>query len=242
MPQGSASTPKVDGFRMKVKLRGKFSEVASALRSISFLKLAKEKEGVEVAYVESRSIDKTPYLFSMLRFRKNEIEAIYTVPDNTSPTKRKLDVLRYLLNMLTLVEPYYEIDNKVVYQLVEETMRQLEDYTTGDYKKLYRDYDMLKQEVENLRRNAFIYKGQIKSLTKENYELKNESDELKVRFEKLHGGISDSVLMARIQEWIIDHNGTINILDFSKHNRVPEARVEDSLNKLVQQGYIEQVQ
>ncbi len=235
-------SPKVDGFRMKVKLEGKFSDVARALNSISFLKIAKEKEGVNVAYVESRSIDKTPYLFSMMKFKKNQIEVVYTVPNNVSPTKRKLDVMRYLLNMITLVEPYYEIDNKVVYQLVEETMRQLEDYTTGDYKTLYKQYDQLKREVENLRRSTHIYKGQVKSLSKENYELKNESDELKVRFEKLHGGISDSVLSSRVQEWVIDHNGNINIVDFARHNRVPEARVEDVLNDLVRQGYLEQVQ
>lgn len=242
MAEKAPLAPKVDGFRMKVKLKGKFASVAASLDSVSFLKIAQEKEGVYAAYVESRSIDKTPYLFSLMKFKKAEIEAIYTVPPNASPTKRKLDVLRYLLNMLTLVEPHYSIDNKVVYQLIEETMMQLEEYTTGDYKKLYREYDMLKREVENLRRSSRIYKTQVKSLTKENYELKNENDELKVRFEKLHGGVSDSVLMSKIQEWIAEHSGSINIVEFARHNRVPEARVEDALNNLVRQGYLEQIQ
>jgi len=235
-------TPKVDGFRMKVKLKGKVSEVARALSSISFLKISQGREGVSAAYVESRSIDKTPYLFSLMKFKKDEIEVIYTVPSNSTPTKRKLDVLRYLLNMITLVEPYYNIDIKVIYQLIEETMRQLEEYTTGDYKTLYKDYDQIKREVENLRRSSRIYKGQVKGLTKENYELKNENDELKIRFEKLHGGISDSVLTSRIQEWITDHRGNINVVEFAKYNRVPETRVEDLLNLLVRQGYLEQVQ
>lgn len=242
MPEEILPSPKVDGFRMKVKLKGKTSDVAKALNAISFLKIAQEKEQVNVAYVESRSIDKTPYLFSLMRFKKNEVEVVYTVPGNASPTKRKLDVLRYLLNMITLVEPYYEIDNKLLYQLIEETMRQLEEYTTGDYKTLYRDYDRLKTEVENLRRSSLIYKGQVKSLSKENYELKNENDELKVTFEKLHGGISDNVLTTRVQEWIMDHNGSINIVQFARHNKVPEARVEDILNRLVRQGYLEQAQ
>jgi len=234
--------PKVDGFRMKVKLTGKFSDVATALSSISFLKIAQGKDGVSAAYVESRSIDKTPYLFSLMKFKKDEIEVIFTVPSNSTPTKRKLDVLRYLLNMITLVEPYYEIDSKVIYQLIEETMRQLEEYTTGDYKTLYKDFDQIKREVETLRRAARIYKNQVKGLTKENYELKNESDELKIRFEKLHGGISDAVLTSRIQDWISDHRGSINVVEFARHNRVPETRVEDLLNLLVRQGNLEQVQ
>jgi len=136
---------------MKVNLKGKVSDVAKALSSISFLKISQGRDGVSAAYVESRSIDKTPYLFSLMKFKKDEIEVIYTVPSNSTPTKRKLDVLRYLLNMITLVEPYYNIDIKVIYQLIEETMRQLEEYTTGDYKTLYKDYDQIKREVENLR-------------------------------------------------------------------------------------------
>ncbi len=240
--EGTSLTPKVDGFRMKVKLTGKTSDVAKALSSISFLKISQGRDVVSAAYVESRSIDKTPYLFSLMKFKKDEIEVIYTVPNTATPTKRKLDVLRYLLNMITLVEPYYKIDIKVIYQLIEETMRQLEAYTTGDYKTLYKDYDHIKREVENLRRAIRIYKGQVKGLTKENYELKNENDELKIRFEKLHGGISDSVLTSRIQEWISDHHGNINVVEFAKYNRVPETRVEDLLNLLVRQGYLEQIQ
>ena len=242
MVEGTPTSPRVDGFRMKVKLKGKFSDVAGALSSISFLKIAQGRDAVSAAYVESRSIDKTPYLFSLMKFKKDEIEVIYTVPSNFTPTKRKLDVLRYLLNMITLVEPYYAIDSKVIYQLIEETMRQLEEYTTGDYKTLYKDYDQIKGEVENLRRASRIYKSQVKGLTKENYELKNENDELKIRFEKLHGGISDTVLTSRIQEWIADHRGTINVVEFARHNRVPETRVEDLLNLLVRQGNLEQVQ
>ncbi|MEM4272476.1 MAG: hypothetical protein QXH30_02705 [Candidatus Bilamarchaeaceae archaeon] len=242
MPEEALSPPKIDGFRMKVKLKGSFAEVAKALRSVSFLKVAQEKEGVSIAYVESRSIDKTPYLFSIIKFRKHEIEVIYSIPLTIAPTKRKLDVVRYLLNILTIVEPQYEIDNKVVYQLMEETMRQLDDYASADYKKLYKDYDDLKQEVENLRRSSLLYKAQIKSLTKENYELKNENDELKVGFEKLQGAVSEGVLITRLQEWIVDHNGVINIPEFAKNNMVPEARVEAALDKLVRQGYLEQVQ
>ncbi len=242
MVEGTMPSPKVDGFRMKVKLKGKLADVARALSSISFLKIAQGKDAVNAAYVESRSIDKTPYLFSLLKFKKGEIEVVYTIPSNSTPTKRKLDVLRYLLNMITLIEPYYEIDSKVIYQLIEETMRQLEEYTTGDYKTLYKDYDQIKREVENLRRASRIYKGQVKGLTKENYELKNENDELKIRFEKLHGGISDTVLTSRLQDWIAEHRGAINVVEFARYNKVPETRVEDILNRLVRQGYIEQVQ
>lgn len=242
MPEETLSAPKIDGFRLKVRLKGSFADVAKALRSISFLKVAQEKEGVSIAYVESRSIDKTPYLFSLIKFKKPEIEVIYSIPGTIAPTKRKLDVLRYLLNMLTLVEPYYEIDNKVVYQLMEETMRQLDDYANADYKKLYKDYDDLKREVENLRRSSTLYKAQVKSLSKENYELKNENDELKISFDKLHGAVSEGVLISRLQEWIVDHNGSINVPEFAKHNLVPEARVEMALDKLVRQGYLEQVQ
>ncbi len=61
-----------------------------------------------------------------------------------------------------------------------------------------------------------------------------------VPFAKIHRVVRFDIL--RIQEWISDHQGAINVVEFAKYNRVPETRVEDLLNRLVRQGYLEQVQ
>jgi len=76
------------------------------------------------------------------------------------------------------------------------------------------------------------------SLSKENFELKSKNDELTLKLRSLET-FSDSVLALKLQEWLSEHKGEINIADFSKVYNVPENRVEQMLNKLVTEGYIE---
>jgi sugar-specific transcriptional regulator TrmB len=39
-------------------------------------------------------------------------------------------------------------------------------------------------------------------------------------------------------EWLRERRGSIDIAEFSKINKVPMPRVEETLNALVQKGYI----
>lgn len=240
MPEAVAP-PKVDGFRLEGRMTGKADSIANALRGVSYLKVAKEKNAVSAAYVESRDINKNPYTFSVIRFDRDAIDVMYTIPPAFSPTRRRIDIIRHLLNTLTLVSGYYEVDPKLILQLIEQAVKEIEDYATGDYRQLYATYDSMRREVETLRRNYSIIKKQASSLSRENYELKNENDELKLRIESLQG-MSDSALKAKIQDWVIDHGGQMNVPDFARMYKVPEARVEQLLDDLVKEGFLEIVQ
>jgi Fic family protein len=50
---------------------------------------------------------------------------------------------------------------------------------------------------------------------------------------------SDEVLMGKIQQWLKEHKNEINIFEFSKIFRVSETRVEQILNKMVNEGVLE---
>lgn len=240
MPEPTAP-PKVDGLRIEGKMTGRPEDIANALRTISFLRVAKEKAAVSASYVESRDINKKPYSFSIVKFGEDAVEIVYTVPPSLSPTRRRIDMLRYALNLFTLVGDYYQVDPKLLLQLVEQTVKEIEDFSTNDYRQLYVTYDTLKREVDTLRRNYALLRKQVVGLTRENYDLKNENDELRLNMEKLQG-MSDGALKTKLQEWIIDHGGDMNIPEFSRFHRVPEARVEQLLDDLVKRGFLEMVQ
>ncbi len=233
--------PQVDGFKIKGKLKGKLKDLAGVLRSISFLELAPEKEVLNVIYVESRDIDKNPYLFSILKMKEDEIEVLYTIPPEIGPKKRRVDVIRYLLNILSLIESYFEVDNKTVYQLIENSIKELAGSVTMDYNKLYTSYDSLKKEVDDYKKKIDRLTEQSQALTSSNYELKTQNDEMKLRLQQLEG-LSDDALKAKLQEWVSEHSGTINITEFSRLHKVAEAKVEEMLNRLVSEGYLEVVQ
>ncbi len=221
-------------------MKGSFADISKLLRTISFLEIAQEKSAVNVVYVESRDIDKNPYLFSIVKIKKDEVEVLYTIPPEISPRKRRMDVLRYLLNILSIFDKEYEIENKVLYQLVEDAVKEITDSVTMEYSKLYTAYDSLKKEAIDLRKKSERLEDQVEALTNQNYELKSENDEFRLRLNELEH-LSEETLRTKIQEWIVEHNGSINLSEFSKIYKTPETRVEEILNRLVSEGYIETV-
>jgi hypothetical protein len=234
--------PQVDAFKIKGKLvKGKPKDLATILRSISFLEIAPEKDILNVIYVESRDIDKNPYLFSIVKIKEDSVEVLYTIPPEIGPKKRRVDVIRYLLSILSLIESYYQVDNKTLYQLVENAITELAGSVTMDYTKLYTAYDSLKKEVDDYRKKVDRLTEQSQALTSQNYELKTQNDEYKLRVQQLEG-LSDDALKAKLQEWVSEHSGSINITEFTKVFKASDARVEEMLNKLVNEGYLEVVQ
>ncbi|MEW6723056.1 MAG: hypothetical protein AB1324_07370 [Candidatus Micrarchaeota archaeon] len=246
-PQGQGAKeevhpPQVDGFKIKGKLAGgKLKDVATVLRSISFLEIAPEKDLVNVIYVESRDIDKNPYLFSIVKIKEDEIEVMYTIPPEIGPKKRRVDVIRYILNIVSLISSSYEVDNKTLYQLVENAIKELSGSVTMDYNKLYTSYDSLKKEVDDFKKKIDRLTEQNQALTSQNYEMKTQNDEMKLRIQQLEG-LSDEALKGKLQEWIAEHSGSIVISEFTKVHKVSDARVEELLNRLVSEGYLEVVQ
>jgi len=238
----AAHPPQVDGFKIKGSLKkGKLKDLASILRSISFLEIAPEKDVLNVLYVESRDIDKNPYLFSVLKIKDDEIEVMYTIPSGISPRKRRMDVIRYMFNILSLIAKSYEVENKTLYQLVENSIKDLSASVTMDYTKLYTEYDTMKKEISDYKRKLNRLNEQVQALTTQNYDLKSQNDEMRLRVKELES-LSDDALKAKLQEWIKEHNGAVNVVEFGRVYKASEARVEEILNKLVSEGYIEVVQ
>ena len=237
----SSRTPLVDGFKISAKLKTSIKDVSTALRSISFLEVAQEKDGASAAYVESRDINRIPYLFSILRLTDDSIELEYTIPSGISPKKRRLDMVRYFMNLVTLLSTHYTIDTKVILQIMENVVKDATDSVGTEYSKLYTEYDTMKKELDDVKRKLKRLEDDNNALRRENYDVKGRNDELMLRLGKLEN-LTDDVLRAKVQEWIVEQNGEINIVEFSKVNNVNEVRVEEVLNQLVTEGYIESVQ
>ncbi len=232
--------PIIDGFMVKGTLTGSLKQLADALRTITSLEADQEKEAVEAAYIEKRDINKAPYLFSILHISKDEIKVVFSTPSGIAPHKRKLDVAMYLLNILSVMEPNYAVDLKVLYQLVESLLKELYESVTPDYAKLYIKYDTLKKEVDELRKRNKSLDDENQLIKAKNFELKTRNDELEVELKKAET-VSDEAIKSNIQEWIVEHDGEINVYEFCKTFKVTPARVEQMLTMLVNDGYLETV-
>jgi hypothetical protein len=231
----------VKGFRILAQRAGGVSSLIQELSMLSFLKIvqdANEPEIVIALNVEGRDIQKNPYLFTIVYFRPQTIDILYTLLPGSSPKKRKLDVIRQSLNILTMTSSTYRIDLKYLYQMVEGAISDMNEFVSSDYDRLFSQYDSLKSETDLMKKRVKDLSDAHSTLSKENYDLKVKNDELTLKVRGLET-YSDSVLGMKIQEWIAEHNGEMNLAEFSHVHTVPESRVEQLLNKLISEGYLE---
>jgi hypothetical protein len=228
----------VSGFHLTARRTRPPAEISQRLSELSFLEMAMDKDALSVLNVESRDIQKNPYLFSIVAFLPDSIEAKYTCLPSNSPKKRRIEVLRHFLNLLTIAEDCYEVNIRDIYQLLEASFADMTEYSSVEYEKLFGMYDSQKSDFAAMQKKLREATEAAASLSKENFDLKNKNDELTLKLRSLET-FSDSVLSLKIQEWLSEHKGEINITDFSKVYNVPENRVEQMLNKLVTEGYIE---
>jgi len=232
------SVPTVSGFRISARRTKMPADISQRLSELSFLEMSTDKDALLVLNVESRDIQKNPFLFSVVSFLPNSIEAKYTCMPSTSPKRRRIEVLRHFLNLLTITEDCYLVKMQDIYQLLEAAVSDMTEYSSVEYDRLFGIYDSQKSEFASMQKKLRDANEGNASLSKENFELKSRNDELTLKLRSLET-FSDPVLALKIQEWLSEHKGEINIADFSKVYNVPENRVEQMLNKLVTEGYIE---
>lgn len=237
----TVAAPQVKGFRIPARRNGSTGSLLQALSALSFLRLVQDsadENTILALNVESRDIQKNPYLFSVTYLRPDSIDVLYTLLPNASPKTRKLDMLKYALNLLTLTAKEYDLNLPYLYQMVESAMADMHEYVSADYDKLFSTYDALSSNSAQLNKKVKELSDANAALAKDNYDLKAKMDEMSLRLQSVER-YSDSVLAVKIQEWLSEHNGEINLSDFSRVHGVTEARVEQVLNSLVSEGYLE---
>jgi hypothetical protein len=230
--------PVIESIEIKGSLNSTFSAMQARLSTLQMYGVKIESDSLVVARVESRNIQKQPFLFMIFTFKKNSINLTYSFGFDSSQKLRRLSIFRHFLAILSLISDLYIIDNSELFQhldtVIDDALSGLsQDYSTlfNNYDSLFNKYRELKRlniELANSNKNLAV---QASILSKENEELKNELKELET--------YSDESLMSMIEDWIEAHEGTIDITEFAKSYKIMPPRVEQILNKMVTLGYIE---
>jgi len=229
--------PTVDGFTVTAtRLKGP-AELTSLLSPLQFLQVASAADTLSLIHVESRDISKNPYLFSLVNLTPNSIEIRYTISPGTSPSKRRVTILRYFINLISILEDAYELDHVELLQIIESSLKDLTEYVSSSYDDLYAMYDSLKTSQAHARKKIASLETSKERLSIENMELKGRNDSLVLRLRELET-YTDEVLMLKIQQGLDEHDNEINIGRFAKLHKVAEQRVEEVLNKMVQGGLL----
>ncbi|RLG19626.1 hypothetical protein DRN67_02225 [Candidatus Micrarchaeota archaeon] len=229
--------PTADGFRIHATRKQDVKSIISLLSPLQFLRFATVGDTLSLIHIESRDISKNPYLFSLTHLKPNEIEIYYSISPGMSPSKRRIIILKYFVNLISLLEESYEVDHVQLLQIIEASLTDLTSYVSSSYDELYAMYDSLKTKFEQARKKLASLESSNERLSLENMELKGKNDALFLRVKELEA-YSDEVLMLKIQKWIDEHENEINVGEFSKVFKVNEQRVEEVLNKMIQSGVL----
>ncbi|MFA5050149.1 MAG: hypothetical protein WC501_04020 [Candidatus Micrarchaeia archaeon] len=234
--------PMIDSFKVGGKVNTSLKELAEKLSTVSFLEVALETDAVSCAYIESRDISNSPYLFSLIKIKKEEMSVIYSIPPTIAPKKRRMDVIRQFLNILNIINEDYSVDMRVINNLIEKSLKDIEELIDKKTAELYVEYDTLKNENAIISKKQSILEKEVEELKVKNYELREKNERYLLKIKKYENP-SDETLRIKIIEWIKDHKGEISIPDFVsvyfKDNESGEQRVEEILDELVKEGYLQ---
>ncbi len=238
MPDEVALSPKVDELVFDGRLTGSLDIIKSKLSQIPFYYLKQAGNELSIVKVESRNISKKPYLFYIIKLRKDGISLIYSIPQDTSDRMRRATVIKDVLSVLSIISDQYTLDAGKFYQYVDSVIENLLSGMTETYSSLFNKYDSLLNEYREVKKLDLEYATANRNLTIQTAQLNEENKSLKADLAALQK-FTDESLMSMVGDWIQVHNSTIDIDDFAKTYNVSQPRVEQILNKMVAQGYLE---
>ena len=238
MAEDTIMLPKVEELQLDGKLKTSFPEIKAKLSKLPFYDVGSDANSVTAAKVESRNIDKAPYLFHIVKISSNSIDISYSIIPDTSESMRRAYVVKNLAGILSLINNDYEIDVPKFMQYIDSTLGNLIDGISQNYNLLYNKYDSLASEYREIKRLNNELEASNKNITVQITQLSEENKELKEELDKLKK-YSDEALMGLVQEWVEVHDNSIDTEQFAKNYAVSIPRVEQILNKMVMQGYLE---
>ncbi len=238
MAEETVTVPKVEEVSFDGTLSGTLDQIKAKLSQIPYYSVSEEGNKLVVARVESRNINKKPYLFYMIEIAKDSVSVVYSIPQDTSERMRRAFVMKDLLSVLSMLSGLYKIDETRLYQYVDSVMDDLLKGVSENYSSLFNKYDSQLTEYRELKRLNLELSASNRNLTVQASQLSEENKKLKGDLDALQK-YSDSALMAMVADWIEVHNSTIDVGEFSKTYNIVQPRVEQILDKMVSQGYLE---
>ena len=225
--------PDIITFKLEAPKEAPLDEVEKVVSRMKGFLFSKEGNALLLAAVEEESAKKEPLKFFIIKFTPSEIEVIYTVGVDESPSVRKLEVLSKTLPLIEPVIDFYGVKASALFALVGTALDEFLKKFTRDIKDVLIENDRLREKLKISQAREKKCEEEIKKLTGKLYELNSKLSELRLRLRKYEVP-SDEALEEMLMEWIKEHNGSIDIATFSRINHIPVSRVEESLNRLVE--------
>ncbi len=230
--------PKIAEIAIGGALLGTFSAISSRLAALQMFSIEESPDQLVLLSVESRDIQKRPYLFFIITLLPKQMKVQYSIALDSSEKMRRLSVVKNLLSVLSLITDLYTVDASDLYQYADSAIDDVLTSLSQSYSTLFNNYSALLNEQREIKRLNIELTASNRNLTVQAAQLSSENQELKSRLSQLES-YSDESLMVMLEEWIESHDSAIDINEFAKSYKASPTRIEQMLNKMVSLGYIE---
>jgi hypothetical protein len=230
--------PKTEEIDIKGKPIGEFSAMEARLSSLQLYLSKSTNNDLTLVKVESRDIQKRPFLFLIITLERERITLKYTIAPDSSPKMRRVYALKNLMGVLSLIADLYSADSSELFQHADSAIDDLLDSMSQSYSALFNNYDSLFNEYREMKRLNIELAASNKNLGVQATQVSEDNIKLKQRLTELET-YSDESLMVMVEEWLESHDNTIDVNEFGNMYKIIPPRVEQILNKMVSLGYIE---
>ncbi len=230
--------PRVERITFSGKMMGSFDQAKAKLSDMPFFSVKASSDQLSIARVESRNIHKKPFLFYIITFTEEELNVVYSIAPDTSEKLRRLYVIKNLASILSLISGYYQIDYIKFFQYVDSSIDDALNGLSQNYSTIFNKYDSLLTEYRELKRLNLELASANRNLTIQTAQLDEENKQLKNQLKTLQT-YSDEALMAMVGDWIETHSSSIDVDEFAQTYKLSVPRIEQILDKMVSQGYID---
>lgn len=238
LPDEAPPLPRVEEIEFDGTVSTSLDAILPKIKSIPYYSITFDGSEITLVNVESRNINKKPYLFYIIKISQDKLKITFSVPQDTSENLRKATVIKNTASLLSMIYSDFRIQEGTFFQYVDSVIDNMISSLSQSYSSIFNKYDALLSEYKEIKRLNIELSASNRNLTIQSAALNEENKALKDQLSSLKK-YSDESLMASIQDWIQVHGSSIDINEFSKAYTVPPSRVEQILDKMVSMGYLE---
>lgn len=228
---------KVKNISLKGEIKTPLSKIAKQMSSLNFTSIESETNRLTVRKIDREDISGKPYLYSNFIFTKEGFVVEYSITKEVNEKKRDIEICSLILKILVLLE-LTKLNMTPIYKLIIESLDNAVDFVDINYESLKNKFEELQKERDLFKKKYSEMNYIINKNNKKLAELEENLEASTKRIKKLER-MTDLALMEEMASWIKTHKGEFSVLEFSKIYDVPSARVEEILDKMLKEGYIE---
>jgi hypothetical protein len=212
---------------------------AEGISSLGFDKISESSSFISAIKIDSKDIYGRPYNFVEIELHKTFALLRYSVPEESHLPARRLRATLLFIRFLSLF-PSIKIDVSNIGPIVLPVIEFSEKLLTQSYESVLEKLKISEEERKQLLSQKSKLSSSLEKSSSLILDLQKENRLLKARLEKLEE-ISERELKELILDWIVSHQGAINLPSFSSTYKVPLTRCEEVLDKLIKEGTIKEI-